>query len=69
MGEKTTIAEVKSQPLGYPGSITPPSGDDDNTIARPELDIFGLAMVGGGQVFGAAHIYGKAFFNQSSRSV
>lgn len=31
----------------------------DELIARPEHGIFGLAMLGGGQVFGKAHLYGK----------
>jgi hypothetical protein len=29
-----------------------------NVKPRPELEIFGLAMLGGGRVFGTAHIYG-----------
>jgi hypothetical protein len=28
-------------------------------VGRPELPIFGLAMVGGGKVFGKAHLYGE----------
>lgn len=59
LGEKTTVAELKSQSPGYPGCITPPPGDENSLVTRPELDIFGLAMVGGGHVFGVAHIYGK----------
>lgn len=35
-----------------------PKGEDD-LVARPELAIMGLAMIGGGRVFGAAHVYGK----------
>lgn len=30
----------------------------DEQVRRPELDIFGLAMLGGGMVFGTAHLYG-----------
>lgn len=30
-----------------------------DTVSRPELEIFGLAMLGGGRVFGAAHPYGE----------
>lgn len=28
-------------------------------VPRPELEVFGLAMVGGGMVYGAAHPHGK----------
>ena len=28
-------------------------------VNRPELEVFGLAMLGGGMVFGAAHPYGE----------
>ena len=50
---------------GYPG----PFGSEldkavegrapDELVGRPELPIFGLAMVGGGKVFGRAHLYGE----------
>lgn len=50
---------------GYPGL---PSFKQENTngtseeklARRPEHEVFGLAMLGGGMVFGAAHPYGKA---------
>ncbi|KAF2205777.1 S-adenosyl-L-methionine-dependent methyltransferase [Delitschia confertaspora ATCC 74209] len=35
---------------------TPPTGED-GLVARPELEIMGLSMVGGGRVFGTAHVY------------
>lgn len=28
-------------------------------VRRPEHEIFGLAMLGGGRVFGQAHLYGR----------
>jgi hypothetical protein len=34
------------------------TGAKIGTKARPEQEIFGRAMVGGGRVFGTAHIYG-----------
>lgn len=52
-------------PGGYPG----PFGDEleravagksaNELIDRPEHTIFGLAMLGGGRVFGEAHLYGS----------
>lgn len=32
---------------------------DDTKVPRPEHGLFGLAMVGGGRVFGEAQLYGK----------
>lgn len=47
----------------YPGipslALEPQPIGDDGLVSRPELAIMGLAMVGGGRVFGAAHVYGK----------
>lgn len=31
-------------------------------MSRPELEIFVLAMLGGGKMFGVAHIYDKPIF-------
>ncbi|KAK4145922.1 S-adenosyl-L-methionine-dependent methyltransferase [Dichotomopilus funicola] len=53
---------------GYPGGFGDEIGglakkveaeenDDQERVARPELELFGLAMVGGGGVFGRAHLY------------
>ncbi len=33
-------------------------GTTNPLVSRPEHAIFGLAMLGGGRVFGAAHVYG-----------
>ena len=48
---------------GYPGlpQGTEASGgkrEGSELVNRPELEVFGLAMLGGGMVFGAAHPYG-----------
>ncbi|KAL9583819.1 MAG: hypothetical protein Q9212_002492, partial [Teloschistes hypoglaucus] len=58
--EKVPPSQVASEGVGYPGLM----GFDqrngfkkDELVARPELEVFGLAMLGGGQVFGAAHPY------------
>ena len=34
-------------------------GARNELVSRPELEVFGLAMLGGGIVLGAAHPYGK----------
>ncbi|KIW05311.1 uncharacterized protein PV09_03836 [Verruconis gallopava] len=45
----------------YPGIpsvvIEPPPKGEDGLVARPELAIMGLAMIGGGRVFGSAHVH------------
>jgi hypothetical protein len=47
----------------YPGIpslvLEPQPKAEDGLVARPELAIMGQAMVGGGRVFGTAHVYGK----------
>lgn len=46
----------------YPGIpslvLEPQMPGEDGLVSRPELEIMGLSMVGGGRVFGAAHVYG-----------
>ena len=54
---------VGSEGIGYPG--LPSAGltngyEKDDLVSRPELEVFGLAMLGGGKVFGAAHQYGES---------
>jgi hypothetical protein len=63
--EGTSGTELKNAELGaYPGPFGPEvtaaiqSNDGRESIPRPELDIFGLAMLGGGRVFGVAHLFG-----------
>jgi len=34
-------------------------GSGETLVPRPEHSIFGLAMLGGGKVFGQAHLYGQ----------
>lgn len=34
--------------------------DDQSLVSRPEHGVFSLAMVGGGRVFGEAHLYGQS---------
>ncbi|MCJ1432684.1 hypothetical protein MMC27_002041 [Xylographa pallens] len=55
--EKVSIKEINSKHIGYPGVPTLVKDDDSTEIKRPELGVFGLAMLGGGRVFGTAHIY------------
>jgi hypothetical protein len=33
-------------------------GGTDSRVSRPEHEVFGMAMLGGGKIFGAAHAYG-----------
>jgi hypothetical protein len=58
------------QPSAYPGNFgteiqalaeraASGESDDQQRVARPEHHLFGLAMVGGGRVFGRAHLYGE----------
>jgi hypothetical protein len=56
----------------YPGIpsvvIEPQQKGDDGLVARPELAIMGLAMIGGGRVFGSAHVHGESrFLHRKSR--
>ena len=55
---------IVSSGAGYPGLPSlkqrEVNGASKESLAsRPELEVFGLAMLGGGLVFGAAHPYGK----------
>ena len=56
--------QLGCQGPGYPGlpARVQTSGDEgkgNHLVNRPELEVFGLAMLGGGMVFGAAHPYGE----------
>ena len=60
--EKVRLQDLKASKSGYPGVpslSTETSGKDDSLLPRPEIEIFGLAMLGGGRVFGTAHVYGR----------
>ena len=54
---------------GYPGPFGPDldqavlNVNETGSSARPEHSTFGLAMVGGGRVFGQAHLYGKIYIS------
>ena len=62
--EKITKEEATKGGPGYPGmpameKLYLDQKDKDVAIPRPELETFGLAMTGGGKVYGTAHLYGK----------
>jgi len=59
--EKVKVKELSSKHASYPGmpdSNLRTIGSEESLVSRPELEIFGLAMLGGGRVFGTAHVYG-----------
>ena len=62
--ERIEQDQVLSTSGHYPGIpslvIEPQPIGEDGLVARPELAIMGLAMVGGGRVFGSAHIHGES---------
>lgn len=56
-------SQVSRDKVGYPGVPDPKNWnlkprDASGNVSRPELENFGLAMIGGGKVSGAAHPYG-----------
>ncbi|KAF4229636.1 hypothetical protein CNMCM6457_006269 [Aspergillus fumigatiaffinis] len=62
--EGVTATELRNGRSGaYPGPFGPDvtaalqGTSEEQSIRRPELDIFGLAMLGGGRVFGVAHLF------------
>ena len=65
LDEKHSRKDLRvSSGIGYPGlpSLKHEDVDEalkDRVIRRPEHGVFGLAMLGGGMVSGAAHPYGK----------
>ncbi|KAJ5990773.1 hypothetical protein N7522_010980 [Penicillium canescens] len=70
--EGTTATELLNGGSGaYPGPFGPDvtailQGENTGeSIRRPELDIFGLAMLGGGRVFGVAHLFGTPQYTVS----
>jgi hypothetical protein len=63
--EEVTVAELQSgSGSAYPGPFGPEltqavdSKSPETLVKRPEHAVFGLAMVGGGRVFGVAHLFG-----------
>jgi hypothetical protein len=58
--EQDKLQETQGHYPGIPSlALQPEPKGEDGLVARPELAIMGLAMVGGGRVFGTAHVYGK----------
>ncbi|KAL8723916.1 MAG: hypothetical protein Q9166_008221, partial [cf. Caloplaca sp. 2 TL-2023] len=60
--EKTTRENAGNVGNGYPGvpaleKLHFDGEGEDATIARPELETFGLAMTSSGKVYGMAHLY------------
>jgi hypothetical protein len=65
--EQNKLIESGGHYPGVPSLVLEPQPKgDDSLVARPELEIMGLAMVGGGRVFGSAHVYGKPCHSRSS---
>jgi hypothetical protein len=60
--ERIPAGQLAGSGTGYPGipdvKALLSESENDKLIARPELEVFGLAMLGGGLVFGSAHPYG-----------
>lgn len=62
--EITTSQLQNGGPGGYPGPFGPEVSNavtryqSENKVKRPEHSIFGLAMLGGGQITGVAHLFG-----------
>ncbi len=64
LAENITPSEIQNEGVGYPGVPDPGQfahlvPDVDGKIPRPELEIFGLAMVGGGRAISASQPYGS----------
>ncbi|KAF2821202.1 O-methyltransferase A [Ophiobolus disseminans] len=68
--EQVSVKDLRSGNCGSGGAVSAypgPFGDelekavagkaDDELVPRPEHSVFGLAMLGGGRVFGKAHLY------------
>ncbi|KAL4957580.1 S-adenosyl-L-methionine-dependent methyltransferase [Aspergillus filifer] len=59
LGERVFLHQIRHPGVPYPGlpDVKHLCPDANGSITRPELDNFGLAMVGGGKVFGAVHAH------------
>jgi hypothetical protein len=67
LSERVRPDQITNDGVGYSGVADPQNWthlqpDSDGLIKRPELDNFGLAMVGGGKVSGAALPFGNPLF-------
>ncbi|CAG8892503.1 unnamed protein product [Penicillium egyptiacum] len=74
--EEVTVAELQSgSGSAYPGPFGPEltqavdSKSPETLVKRPEHAVFGLAMVGGGRVFGVAHLFGMRSCKSLQRSM
>lgn len=57
--EKVAVKELRPEHASYPGVFDISAVENGKSVvSRPELDVFGLAMLGGGRVHGTAHVYG-----------
>ncbi|KAI8932345.1 hypothetical protein NX059_010538 [Plenodomus lindquistii] len=56
-------------PLGYELEQAIAGKADDDTVSRPEHSVFDLAMLGGGKVFGKAHLYDYPWYELGSATV
>lgn len=63
LAERAPPKKITNADIGYPGVPDPKNWilrpDSKGLVGRPELENFGLAMVGGGMVSGAAHPFGE----------
>lgn len=63
LAERVPDKRIMPAGPGYPGvpdiSNRSQRPDKDGLIGRAELEIFSLAMVGGGRIFAAAQAFGK----------
>lgn len=66
LAEKIDPNEIQNDGVGYPGVPDPSlfatyTLDADGKIPRPELELFGLGMVGGGRSQSASQPYGQYY--------
>ena len=69
LADKIHPSQIQNEGVGYPGVPDPSQfahlmPDDDGNIPRPELELFGLAMVGGGRAISASQPYGSFHKNK-----
>jgi hypothetical protein len=66
LAEKIDPKKIQNEGVGYPGVPDPNlfahyTPGADGKIPRPELELFGLGMVGGGRSQSAAQPYGQCY--------